>query len=372
MLHVDVPTLTEVRALVAARPEAAVSIYLPVTPETQHIATARIRLGQLAKEAAAQLEAAGAPKRTIWPILEQIEDLIADDAFWAYQANGLALLVTPERLLHFRLPTHVTETVQVADRFHLKPLLRTVSFPQHAFVLAISEARVRVVEVFADMDPREVKVPGLPRDAADALGTTTINDRFANDRIRGAGQPTRLRQFARTVDAALRGLLAGREEPLILAATEPMLSVYRSVNTYAHLAPEAIHGNADHAPAHELATKARAVLDAAHARRVAEVRALFDARAASGRATTDISDAARAATLGAVEALLVDIDAVIPGRVDETTGAVTFAERDGWGSYGVVDEIAGRVLLTGGRVLGVRKPDIPGGAPLAAVLRFAV
>ena len=49
---------------------------------------------------------------------------------------------------------------------------------------------------------------------------------------------------------------------------------------------------------------------------------------------------------------------------------MTFADRPGRDSYGVVDEIAGRALVAGARVLGVRKPDIPDGASLAAVLRY--
>jgi hypothetical protein len=38
----------------------------------------------------------------------------------------------------------------------------------------------------------------------------------------------------------------------------------------------------------------------------------------------------------------------------------------------VVDEIAARTLAMGGRVLGVRRDDIPGGGELAAILRYAV
>jgi hypothetical protein len=45
-----------------------------------------------------------------------------------------------------------------------------------------------------------------------------------------------------------------------------------------------------------------------------------------------------------------------------------FAEDDG-SSYGVVDEIVRRALLTGGRVLAVRGEDVPGGGPVAAILR---
>jgi len=91
-----------------------------------------------------------------------------------------------------------------------------------------------------------------------------------------------------------------------------------------------------------------------------------------GRATTDIAQAARAATYGAVETMLVDIDEVIPGTVDETNGAVNFSKSANARDYGVVDEIANRVIRSGGRILGVRRADIPGGKSLAAILRYAM
>ena len=59
------------------------------------------------------------------------------------------------------------------------------------------------------------------------------------------------------------------------------------------------------------------------------------------------------------------------GRIDDD-GAVSFAEAGDATSYGLVDEIAARVIATGGRVIGVRHPDIPQGKPLAAILRHPV
>jgi hypothetical protein len=373
MLHVDIPTAAEIDRLAAARGPAHVSIYLPTTPETQHIGTARIALGNLLKEAETQLAAAGAPKRTVRSLSEQVADLIDDDDFWAHQANSLALFATPEALQSFRLPSHLTATVQVADRFHIKPLLRAVTVGQHAFVLALAENGVRLIEVFADLPAREVRVHGLPRDAAGAAGTASVNSRSYSGRIGGAeGQKTLLRSYCRKVDAALRPVLSGRPEPLILAATEPLLSMFRSVATFPGLAAEAIRTSPDRMAPGALAEAARPILDAIHAALIATVQARFASLRGAGRATTDIATAARAATAGAVELLMVDIDGAIPGTLDEATGAVTFAAAEGAGSYGVVDEIARRTIATGGRVLAVRAGDIPDGAPLAAILRHPV
>ncbi len=373
MLYVDIPTQSEISKLVATRGEALISIYLTTTPETQHIDAARTRLKQLTSDAVAQLEEAGAAKRTIWPIEEQLHDLLDDDDFWRVQANSLALFITPNDLRSYRLPNKLTETVQVSDRFHLKPLLRAVSMPQHAFVLALAEDEVRVIELLGDQPAEEIKVPDMPKSAASVAGTANVNSRSYSGRQGGGeGQKHHLRQYARQVDKALRGLLSGRSEPLIIAATEPLLSIFRSVNSYPHLAESALETSPVRIAPHDLGSDARKIVDETNAALVKAANALYATREADGRATTDTADAARAATFGAVDTLLVDMDVVVPGLVDETSGAVTFDDKASAVSYGVIDEIAGRVIAHGGRVLAVRKDDIPQGATLAAILRYAV
>ena len=166
--------------------------------------------------------------------------------------------------------------------------------------------------------------------------------------------------------------MTGSEVPLILAAAEPVASIYRSVNTYAHLAKTGIELSPDRLTDAQLAERARPLLDDLYQSEIAQWKESFVHRDDQGRSTTDLALAARAATFGAVESLLVDIDVVIPGTVDETDGTITLSSSAGATDYGVIDEVASRVLRSGGRVLGVRKDDIPGGAALAAILRYAV
>jgi hypothetical protein len=66
----------------------------------------------------------------------------------------------------------------------------------------------------------------------------------------------------------------------------------------------------------------------------------------------------------------VDLDAVIPGLVSDVDGSVTYSTSDDAETYGVVDEVAKRALSTGARVLGAQRQDLPGGAPLIAILRY--
>lgn len=370
MLYVDTPTSRELGDLNLVRSDACVSLYLPTTPITQDSGQSRIRLGNMVKAAMAQLETLGLNKRRIWPLQEQFEELLADDDFWSHQAHSLAILATPENIRTYRLANKLSEAVEVSDRFHLKPLLRAVTFAQAAYILAISENAVRLVEVSADLPAVSVKVPALPKDAASAVGKSTINDRTANSRIQGMeGQKVRLTQYIRKADAALRPLLIHSDLPVVLAATQPVEALVRSVSNIPFMA-DTILGSPDHLSEAELADAVRPVLDAHYRKQIGEFHQLFEQRASANRVTTDLSDAAKAATFGGIDTLLVDIDSVVDGYIDEETGIITFNKEADAKNYGIVDEIVGRAMRSGAKVLAVRRDDIPGRNDLAALLRY--
>jgi Bacterial archaeo-eukaryotic release factor family 11 len=370
-LHTDIPTRAQVDRLLDNRHERSVSIYLPTDPASKGEAE-RVELGNLAAEARRQLEQDGAAGTDLRSFEELLADLLENEAFWRYQARSLALFATPEGTTTFRLPNNLQPLVEVSDRFHVKPLLRAVTFPQVALVLALAQGSVRLIEVAPNVPPAPVNVPDLPSDVASAVGKASIADRSPGGRLQGAeGQKVRMRQFARQVDQALRPLLGGFDVPLVLAAAEPLESIFRSVCTYPKLAAASIAGNPETTSDTELGAAARDVLDALHADALRAVHELYGLRESESRAAGDLAVIARAATFGAVDTVLVDIDDVVPGTIDEQTGAIEPAEKNDAVTYGVVDEIARRVWRTGGTVLAVRREDIPGGGSAAAILRYA-
>jgi len=371
ILHTDVPTRDQLERLLAAREPWSVSIYLPTSPSSRGEAE-RIELKNLAGEASRQVQHAGASRAEVAAIADELADLVDDDEFWRYQARSLAVFVTPTTSRTFRLANRLTSVVEVSDRFHLKPLLRAVTFPHSAFVLALAQNSVRLLEIAPDLDPAEVTIPELPTDVAGAVGKSSIRDPAPVGRIQGAeGRKTRMRQYARRIDEALRPLLNGLDLPLILAAAEPIDSIYRSVNSYPHLVATSLSGNPEAVSDGELAERARRLLDDLYAAELRTIQETYALRASQHRASSDVADVARAATYGLVDTVLVDIDEVVPGRVDEESGAVSFDDADDAINYGVVDEIARRAWLNGGKVLAVRRDDIPGKGSVAAILRYA-
>ena len=256
------------------------------------------------------------------------------------------------------------------DRFFIKPLLRALTVSQSAYVLALAQGSVRLVEVSGDLPAAAVKVhgPAQRRGQCRSARRRSWTARPAGASTAAKGQKVRLRQYARQVDHALRGRLGGSETPLILAAHQPLDAIFRSVCSYPHLVAETLALPPEESSDADLAQASRAVLDRLHAAELASLRDQFDARSAQGRTTTDLAQASKAATFGAVQTLFVDINDIVPGHIDDD-GAVHFDDADA-GHHGIVDQIASRALASGARVLGVRRADVPGGGSLAAILRY--
>ena len=67
--------------------------------------------------------------------------------------------------------------------------------------------------------------------------------------------------------------------------------------------------------------------------------------------------------------MLFDLDATLEGSVDDV-GVVHPVDEPGPTSYGIVDEIAVRVLRSGGAAKAVRAGDLPDDTPVTAMLRY--
>ncbi|WP_236796580.1 hypothetical protein [Amycolatopsis sp. GM8] len=368
-LYTDIPTRSEIDALWQAEAPAAVSIYLETTPESSGEAE-RIAYKNAVREALTQV--GDADKEELTGLAEQLG--VLDDAgseeFWRHQARSLAVFAGSASLRSFRLPNRLTPVVVGGNRFYVKPLMRAVTFPQTAFVLALAQGSVRLLETTPDTPPREVQVPELPADVASAVGKSSIKDRAPIRRVQGTeGQKLRMAQFSRQVDSALREVLPGHGVPLVVAATEPLDAIFRAHCRYPDLVPYSVPGNPEARGDAELVTAARAVLDRWYADQLEKDKQTFAERAEQGRTSIDVAELAHFATRGAVDTLFVDIDAAVPGEIDEF-GEVTFAAQQA-GSGGVVGEIARRAWLSGARLLAVRHEDVPGGGDVAGILRYA-
>lgn len=373
MHYVDIPTSSDIRKLARKRNPVSLSFTLRTTPVTQDAQQDRTKFANLAHEAVQEVSDGRLTKAEVAELEANLADIVNDDGFWERQSESLVVFATPENVRTFRLPNHLADTVEISDRFHLTPLLRAVAFPHNALALVLGQNGVRVIEITGDRPAGEVKVSDMPDDAASVAGKSSILGRAPKGRLQGSeGQKVHLLAYSRRVDAALRRLLAGRDIPLVLVAHEPMRSIFLSVCSYdnvLHGQPESVSEESSDA---EIASASRQLIDAHYDDLLNGVRDTYASRVNDRRASDSVSEVARLATFGAVETLLVNMEAAVPGTIDGVTGEVVFSETAGPDTYDVLSEIASRVIQTGGDVLSVRQKDLPGSTPLAALLRYPI
>ena len=372
MQYVDIPTLPQVRLLGKYRGAAAVSITLRTTPISSAIQQARIEFGNLAHDALQQIDETVLPKREKAKLEENLADIEDDDDFWQFQSESLVVFATPERIRTFRLPNHLTNDVQVSDRFHLPPLLRSLAFPHSATVLVLGQGGARVLAITGNQPAGEVRLSNMPKDAATVAGKASIGGRSPKRRLQGSeGQKVHMLAYARRVDEALRPYLAGREEPLIVVANEPLRSIYMSVCSFERVVDANPSGVAEESADQDIAAASRTLIDNLYGKEVAELVSVYRSQAGVRRATSKVTDIAKSSTFGGVDTLLVNMDATLAGSIDEAEGTVAYLD-EGPNSYDIVSELAYRTLITGGRVLSVRQEDLPESEPVAALLRHPV
>ncbi len=372
MQNVDIPSIDELLELSEERGMAHVSIYIGTSPIATKTPGSKIELKNALAEAERTLREQGVPALKVQDLSAQVHSLLEDDEFWWYQSRSLAVFVTPTRLRRYRLPNRLSNEVTVNDRFRLGQLLRSVTFPHAAYVLVLSEKDARLVEVGADVPPRTLDVDGLPPDPT-VLKRTSLADQAPMPRSQGrTGDRVEQQKYARLAQDAILPVIRGSGLPLILAAAEPIAPAYQAINSYAHFADEVIEGNYEDANDEQLAQRARPILDRLYHEQLEQWRDDFGQFESEGRATTDMAAAARAATFGAVDSVMIDMDTHVFGTIAEDDGALQFGDESHPGDYSILDEIAARVLRSSGRVLSVRSGDLPNGSPVAAILRYGV
>lgn len=368
-MRLTLPTDLDLTDLTKHRDAGSASIYLPSTPITRDVDAVQIELKNAASEVDTQLRGLGIHKKQVDDVAKSLDGLQSDREFWGFQRHSLAIFVAPGVVRAFRLANSLQPLVAVGDRFDVGPLLRSVTFSNSGYVLSVAEGRTRLLELSADARPIELELD-LPDEAEGVLDDPKYQGRFDRHRADGTtGDRIERERFCRLVQDVVLPHLADSTLPMILAASADLEPAYRAVNTYRGLLDQGIRANPEAFSADDLNSRARAILDAHYASKLADWRERFGTLRSNGLATSQLSEVARAATASGVAELLFDMDSALEGSIDDS-GVVREVSEPDAENYGIVDEIAARVLRSGGTVKAVRASDLPDDTPVAATLRY--
>lgn|SRR3989338_2850282 len=126
------------------------------------------------------------------------------------------------------------------------------------YILAISQNRVRLFSC-DEREAREVPQVALkiPKSVVEEVGSVEHGPERENTKLR-------IEEFFRLVDRGLLKALKNGREPLLLAAVDFLVPLYRRANTYPHLFESHVPGNPDRMTARDLHGKAMGILRSPH------------------------------------------------------------------------------------------------------------
>ena len=374
------PNKTDVMKLAKLNGQC-LTIFVPVGAAGRERMETPIRLKNALDRAHELLEQSGMRSTLALDMLKPARDLDLAEHNWISEARGLGLFFTKDGMQAFQIPFEVPELTVLGERMHIRPLLPLLH-QEGCFVLTIHEKEARLLHVKGNQ-ATEYKVPEMPANLEEALGPEHyIKERQLHSvgpagrfgavshgsGDRAADQKDRDLRYCQAVDRAILNHFHSMDTPIILAASEPIKSIYRNASHYQHLTEETIDGCHARTSDADIAAAATQILEKHESDWLAKSLDAFGDAEANGKGMRRIEEILRAAGEGRVGELYLDREAFLWGAVADDMSVKPVPEQE-FGTEDLFNRAAIETLATGGLVYELQgEPRLHTGA--VATLRF--
>lgn len=364
-----------------------VSVFLPTHRYGDDVQTDPLRFKNLLTSMASVLAARGVRRREIDELLAPAWDLHQDALPWQHMSDGLAVYLRRGWMRVFRVPVTLPEVATVGDRFVVGPLLRLLSGDEHFLLLALSQRKVRLFEGSRDR-VEELELGEIPTSLLEITELTGPRSHTMARPLSGAGRggpavfygygtqevsdKEEVQRFLRQVADGVGEYLGNRDLPMVLAGLTEALAMYREVDGYAHLLPEAVERNPDDLSAEELHEAAWPIVARSVAEKGRRALALLAELNGTGLASTDAGVIAEAADQGRVATLFLSGDATrcweqsTPG----SPNVVQLGTDERFARCELLDRLAAGTLVRGGEVYATVDSEPGGSGDVSAIFRY--
>jgi len=299
-------------------------------------------------------------------------------------AQGLAMFMSKDSVSYRYLREPVAERVVVGNEFFVRPLLPLLPRDDRFFVLALSQKQVQLYEGSAS-GIKERALEGIPENVREDFKGHGFEREYqlhtASSRASGQkgavfhgpslDEKDRIAHFLRDVERGVAAALKGQQAPLILAAVDYLIPMYKTVNTYAHLSEDAIIGSPHLFGPSELYAAAWKIGEKNISQQEQGAFAVYQEHANTPLTSSNLRQILAEAQRGLIRFLFLSSSAERWGSA--TSPEIVHLHRTQEpGDSDLLNLAATLTLRHGGQVF-VRAPkQLPEGAEAAAVFRFAL
>lgn len=377
-------THAKLQKLLSLKNAPAVTLYMPThrIPGAEHQRENITRYRNLIRRAEQLMRDQTIKSADMQAVLERMEALVDDQAFWRDQTEGLIIAANPRQLTYFNLPITTDEYVAVDSHFHLVPLFSLESANKNYYVLVLAQHLPQLHQ--GDGYGLQENMLELPQSPEKALHIDEMQQKQqhyhgkaggmatgqrAGSNAKDAGGEERLR-FYRLIDQKLLNHLNTRL-PLLLAGTSNDIAEYRSISNYPNLMRATLEGNHVNTPGGDLALMAwKEVYREIVLNEERQAVAAFEERKAAHRSLSDLAQIVKAAEAGRVESLLLPMYTRTADTIDDhlvEQPKIIFSETP---EQLAVDKAALHTWSLGGTILNLHPSVAPARFKPAAILRY--
>ena len=381
----DPVTQDDIRDLLAPRSAPAVSIYQPSHRAGPEAEQNILRYKNLLSDAEAKLSQQGVGNSETGGILRPARALLDRSEFWRHQLDGLAVFAAPEFFRVLKLPHEAEELVVVGETLHVTPLLPAMT-QGHFYILAVSMDSLRLMRA-TPHSIEEVDITDVPRSLAEA----TRYDDYQKKNLQrhptsraGVGGRTmqhghgpgdedlkeEIKRYFQAADAGVCRMLTTDGAPLVVAAVDYLITMYRHVTDYRNVVNKGIEGNPDQLSPRQLLERARPIVDPIFREPLLKAKDKYGRSEGVGLASCALLDVVRGAHAGRVESLMVAKGERRWGVYVADADALEVHDDPSPGDGDLLDLATRQSLLHGGSVYLVERDEMPCAEPIAAVFRY--
>lgn len=324
------------------------------------------------------------PRRGHQSIIDSFKELENDIEFWSNISEGLAVFHAQGETIVYYLNKPVKKLVVVADSLHIKPLIESFQYADCYHVLGINRegftlfngTRYRVTEVKLGDDVPDNIVDALGEDYSSSYISGRYGRAASDSTYHGHGDKSKIVQqdtekFFRFVDKAVyENYSKPTKYPLVLIALPEYQKMFREISNNPFLMDEGIRTNYDIFSVDKLNDEIWKVVEPVYSEKADELIERFENSRSIDLASADLAEIARSSISNRIATLIVELDRIIPGKVNQATGAIETGELDHPEFGDLLNDIVLLTIQNGGNVIVLPQERMPTDTGLAAIFRY--
>jgi len=357
-----------------------ITITLPTHRKGEEVQQDPIRFKNQLNQTEKELKEMGLKDSEVESLLKKPKQLLDDLNFWNHGDEGLAVYINRNNFELFELPYSLKEQIYINDHFLITPLLPMISLDGTYHILGVSQKKVRLLKCnrrnVVDVTPDDIftSIEEFIEEKPEIqiqfhTGADNQDAMFFGHGGSDEDKKVIVEKYFRGVEESITRQIKHSNDPLIIAGTEEILSIYKSINKYKRLLDSSIFGYTGEMKDNELLEAGWEIIREYFLKDMYNAIEQFKDEN-SEKVSNNLSRIVESTIMGKTDTLFIAKDEVSWGKYDEDEHTVHFSTGKNDSSNELLNWTALKAFEQGGKVFVLPKSEMPHASTIAALFRF--